>query len=124
MSHGIRFASSLVIATLAPLAAHAGDVTLSDVSLTARATFSSQRVMPELSDFDTKTAPANELLQAAQALVKEGLPFPNVPNSQNSGFASSAATVGGVFGVGVNGLHFENSRHRTATLHRGRGRRP
>ena len=90
------------------LSVHA-DVVLSDVGLTARATFSSQRVTPEKSDFDTKTAPPDQLLQAAQALVIEGLPFPNQPNSQNAGFASSAATVGGVFGVGVNGLHFENS---------------
>ena len=110
MNHPIRFASSVIVAmTLSPLVAEAGDVTLSDVPLTARATFSSQRVTPERSDFDSKAAPADQLLQAAQALVKEGLPFPNQPNSQNSGFASSAATVGGVFGVGVNGFHFENS---------------
>jgi MYXO-CTERM domain-containing protein len=110
MSRPIRFASSLLAAmTLAAPAARAGDVTLSDVSITARATFSSQRVTPEISDFDSKTAPPDQLLQAAQALVREGLPFPNQPNSQNSGFASSAGVVGGVFGVGVNGFHFENS---------------
>jgi len=110
MNHPIRFASSLLIAmSLSPLTAQAGDVTLSDVSLTARATFSSQRVQPEISDFDSKIAPADQLLQAAQALVREGLPFPNQPNSQNSGFASSAGVVGGVFGVGVNGFHFQNS---------------
>jgi hypothetical protein len=110
MNHPIRFASSLLAAmTLSPLAAQAGDVTMSDVSITARATFSSQRVQPEISDFDSKTAPPDQLLQAAQALVKDGLPFPNQPNSQNSGFASSAGVVGGVFGVGVNGFHFENS---------------
>ena len=78
MSHGIRFASSLVIATLAPLAAHAGDVTLSDVSLTARATFSSQRVMPELSDFDTKTAPADELPSSGASAGQGG---PSLPQS-------------------------------------------
>jgi len=101
--------SLLVIAVLAPVSVHADDVMLSDVGLTARATFSSQRVTPEKSDFDTETAPPDQLLHAAQALVVEGLPFPNQPNSQNAGFASSAATVGGVFGVGVNGFHFENS---------------
>ena len=110
MNRPIHLASSLLVATtLVPLTAQAGDVTRSDVSLTARATFSSQRVQPERSDFDSKTAPASELLQAAQALVREGLPFPNQPNSQNAGFASSAGVVGGVFGVGVNGFHFENS---------------
>jgi len=87
----------------------AGEVVLSDVTLNARTTFSSQRVMPERGDFDVKTAPPDQLLQAAQALVIDGLPFPNVPNSQNAGFSSSAGTVGEVFGVGVDGLHVENS---------------
>ena len=105
MNHPLRFTNLLVIAVLAPVSVQA-DVILSDVGLTARATFSSQQVMPEKSDFDTKTAPPDQLLQAAQALVIDGLPFPNQPNSQNAGFASSAATVGGVFGVGVNGFHF------------------
>ena len=98
----------LPISMLVPMSALAGVIELSDVTLTARTTFSSQRV-PEKSDFDVKTAPPDQLLQAAQALVKDGIPFPNVPNSQNSGFASSAATVGGFFGVGVNGLHLLNS---------------
>jgi hypothetical protein len=65
--------------------------------------------VPEKSDFDAKVVPSDQLLQAAQALVIDGLPFPNQPNSQNAGFASSAGVVGGVFGVGVNGLHFQNS---------------
>ncbi len=69
----------------------AGTIELSDVRITARATFSSQRV-PETSDFDIKIAPPDQLLQAAQALVIEGLPFPNQPNSQNAGFASSAGS--------------------------------
>ncbi len=64
---------------------------------------------PEKSDFDVKVAPPDQLLQAAQALVIDGLPFPNQPNSQGAGFASSAGTVGGLYGVGVNGFHFENS---------------
>jgi hypothetical protein len=100
---------SLLAAVLVPVSVHADSIVLSDVGLTARATFSSQRVTPEKSSFDTKTAPPDQLLQAAQALVIDGLPFPNQPNSQNAGFASSAATVGGVFGVGVNGFHFQNS---------------
>ena len=108
MNNPLRVTNFLFIALLAPVSVHA-DVVLSDVELTARATFSSQQVMPEKSDFDTKTAPPDQLLQAAQALVIDGLPFPNQPNSQNAGFASSAATVGGVFGVGVNGFHFLNS---------------
>ena len=109
MTNRISQAALLLTAGFAPVSVSAGTIELSDVRLTARATFSSQRVTPEKSDFDAKTAPPDQLLQAAQALVIEGLPFPNQPNSQNAGFASSAATVGGVFGVGVNGFHFENS---------------
>ena len=109
MTNSISSAALLLIASFAPVSVSAAEIEFSDVRLTARATFSSQRVTPEKSDFDIKTAPPEQLLQAAQALVIEGLPFPNQPNSQNAGFASSAATVGGVFGVGVNGFHFQNS---------------
>jgi hypothetical protein len=108
MTNRISQAALLLMASFAPVSVSAGTIELSDVRISARATFSSQRV-PEISDFDVKVAPADQLLQAAQALVIEGLPFPNVPNSQNAGFASSAGVVGGVFGVGVNGLHFQNS---------------
>jgi hypothetical protein len=109
MNKPLGFTSLLVIAVLTPVAVHANGIVLSDVELTARATFSSQRVMPEKSDFDVETAPTDQLLMAAQALVTDGFPFPNQPNSQNAGFASSTATVGGLFGVGVNGLHLQNS---------------
>jgi hypothetical protein len=108
MTNRIAQAVLLLMASFAPVSVSAGTIELSDVRISARATFSAQRV-PEISDFDVKVAPADQLLQAAQALVIEGLPFPNVPNSQNAGFASSAGVVGGVFGVGVNGLHFQNS---------------
>jgi hypothetical protein len=108
MTNKISLAALLLIASFAPVSVSAAPVDLSDVSLTARATFSSQQV-PEKSDSDVKVAPPHQLLQAAQALVIDGLPFPNQPNSQNAGFASSAATVGGLFGVGVNGFHFPNS---------------
>jgi hypothetical protein len=104
----IGIAVSLLATVTVPVSVHADSIVLSDVGITARATFSSQRV-PEKSDFDSKTAPPDELLQAARALVIDGLPFPNQPNSQNAGFASSAGVVGGVFGVGVNGFHFQNS---------------
>jgi hypothetical protein len=108
MTTRISQAALLLIAGFAPVSVSADSIELSDVRITARATFSSQRV-PEISDFAVKVAPSDQLLQAAQALVIEGLPFPNQPNSQNAGFASSAGVVGGVFGVGVNGLHFQNS---------------
>ena len=108
MTNRISQAALLLIASFAPVFVSADTIELSDVRISARATFSSQRV-PETSDFDVKIAPPDQLLQAAQALVIEGLPFPNQPNSQNAGFASSAGDVGGVFGVGVNGFHFQNS---------------
>jgi hypothetical protein len=108
MTTRISQAALLLIASFAPISVSADSIELSDVRISARATFSSQQV-PEKSDFDVKVVPPDQLLQAAQALVIEGLPFPNQPNSQNAGFASSAAAVGGLFGVGVNGFHFQNS---------------
>ena len=108
MTNRVWQVALLLIASFAPVSVSADTIEFSDVRITARATFSSQRV-PETSDFDVKVAPPAQLLQAARALVIEGLPFPNQPNSQNSGFASSAGVVGGVFGVGVNGFHFQNS---------------
>jgi len=108
MTYGIPPAALLLIASFAPVSVSAAGIELSDVGITARATFSSQQV-PEKSDFVVREAPPDQLLQAAQTLVIEGQPFPNQPNSQGAGFASSAGTVGGVFGVGVNGFHFENS---------------
>ena len=100
MTNGISQAALLLIASFAPVSVWADTIELSDVRISASATFSSQQV-PEKSDFDAKVVPPDQLLQAAQALVIDGLPFPNQPNSQNAGFASSAAAVGGLFGVGV-----------------------
>jgi hypothetical protein len=108
MTNRMSQAALLLIASLAPVSASAAPIEFSDVRVSARATFSSQRV-PEKSDVDITVAPPNELLRAAQALVIDGLPFPNQPNSQNAGFASSSGVVGGLFGVGVNGFHFQNS---------------
>ena len=109
MNNAIRSVILLLIATLAPMSALAGVVEISDVTITADANFSSQRVPVTKNDSDSTTAPPDQTFLTTHALVKEGLPFPNVPNSQNSGFASSAGSVGGLFGVGVNGFHFENS---------------
>jgi len=109
MNNPLRFTKLLLIAALVPVSVYADGVVMSDVGVTASATFSSQRVTPEKRSSDTKTVSPDQVLQSARALEKDGLPFPNVPNSQNSGFASSTATVSGVFGVGVNGLHLENS---------------
>ena len=86
MTNRMLQAALLLIASLGPVSVSAAPIEFSDIRVSARATFSSQRV-PEKSDFDIKVAPPEELLQAAQALVIEGLPFPNQPNSQNAGFA-------------------------------------
>ena len=58
MNNAIRSVSLLLIATLAPVSVLAGVVEFSDVTLTADATFSSERV-PEKHDFDKKTVPAD-----------------------------------------------------------------
>ena len=108
MTNRMSRTALFLISGLTPSSLPTDTIDFSDVRISARATFSSQRV-PERSDVDIQTAPPDQLLQAAQALVIEGLPFPNQPNSQNTGFASSAGVVGGVFGVGVNGFHFQNS---------------
>jgi hypothetical protein len=91
MANSISPAALLLIAGFVPASVSATAVELSDVRISARAAFSSQRV-PETSDFDLKVAPPDQLLRAAQALVIEGLPFPNQRNSQNAGFASSAGS--------------------------------
>ena len=75
MTNRISQAALLLIASFAPVSVSADTIDFSDVRITARATFSSQRV-PEKSDFDVKVAPPDQLLQAAQALVIDGLPFP------------------------------------------------
>ena len=76
MTTHISQAALLLIASFAPVSVSADSIELSDVRITARAIVSSQRV-PEISDFAVKVAPPDQLLQAAQALVIEGLPFPN-----------------------------------------------
>ena len=107
-AHRVRVVSPLLIALLAPVSTQAALIDISDVTITAFTSFSSQRV-PKKTEFAERTAPPDQSFLTVNALIKEGLPFPNVPNSQNSGFASSAASIGGLFGVGVNGFHFENS---------------
>jgi hypothetical protein len=104
----ISFTTLFMLAALTPSEVRADILTQSDVRLAAFAEFSSQRV-PQITDSASNSAPPSQVFTNAQALVKSGLPFPNVPNSQNSGFASSTTTVGGVFGVGVNGFFLQNS---------------
>ena len=104
----VEVVAPFLVALLAPIPVQAAPFDLSDVTLTAFASFSSQQV-PEITASDLKTAPSDQPFLEAQVLIKQNLPFPNVPNSQNSGFASSAATISGSFGVGVNGFSFEQS---------------
>jgi hypothetical protein len=51
MDSPVRFAAVRLVAAPAPFAAQADDALRSEVTLTARATFSSRRV-PEISDLD------------------------------------------------------------------------
>ena len=75
MTNRISQAALLLTSGFAPASVSATPIEFSDVRISARATFSSQRVA-EMSDFHVNVAPPDQLLQAARALVIEGLPFP------------------------------------------------
>jgi hypothetical protein len=84
MTTRISPAAVLLFASFAPVSVSADSIELSDVRISARASFSSQQVL-EKSDLDVKVAPPDQLLQAAQALVIDGLPFPINPIAKTRG---------------------------------------
>ena len=106
MNHPICHAGLLFIATLAPAWVSAALVDFSVVEITAFASFDTQG-QPQRTDFDGKVAPPGPT--KVEALVRAGIPFPNLPNSVGSAFASSAGDANGIFGVGVNGFFLRNS---------------
>ena len=108
MKNSIRCASGLLITASAPLGASAALIDISDVELVA-STIAITQGLPAEIDFDVKTVPQSSLVQAEALSLAVGIPFPNLPNSQNQAFASSAVDTGGIFGVGVNGFFFQNS---------------
>jgi len=75
MTNRMSRTALFLISGLTPSSLPADTIDFSDVRISARATFSSQRV-PERSDVDIQTAPPDQLLQAAQALVMKDCLFP------------------------------------------------
>ena len=105
---GVGRAALMLIAALATWPAAAANVAISDATLTTRASATAQGE-PNRNDFDAKTAPVSSLLEAEALVHANGIPFPNLPNSQGQAFASSAVDAAGHFGVGVNGFFFPNA---------------
>ncbi|MEJ7710951.1 MAG: hypothetical protein WKF84_14075 [Pyrinomonadaceae bacterium] len=98
----------LLIIALAPASASADIIDVSDVEITAFASFRTQ-LQPDKSAFDSKIATPGSLTRAEALILADGIPFPNVPTSQTQAFASSASDANDFFGVGVNGFFFRNS---------------
>lgn len=108
MNHRIRrIAVLLLAAALAPQSASAGLISESEVALTAFTSFDTQGV-PAVTDFDDTIDGLGSVLALTRA-TNQTMPFPNIPTSQTTAFASSAGTTVGVFGVGVNGFFFQNA---------------
>ena len=105
----------LLIVALAPVSASADIIDVSDVEITAFASFRTQR-QPETSAFDAKIAPSGSATRAEVLILAGGIPFPNLPTSQTQAFASSASDAKDFFGVGVNGFFFSNSLPPNALL--------
>jgi hypothetical protein len=106
-----RCAVLLLIAALTPFPASAALI-FSDMFFAAD-TRAATQLLPTVSDSDTEDVP-NEGAGAVNALSRaSGAPFPNLPNSVGSAFASATLlTFGGgsiLSGVGVNGFFLRNS---------------
>ena len=111
MNTHFRNAALLLIAALVPLSVTAQDffgINFSDVTLRAFASVATQRE-PLKTATDTGNAPRADPNDVGVLLRARGIPFPNLPNSVGSAFASSAGNNDGVFGVGVNGFFFTGS---------------
>lgn len=111
MTHQKFLAGLLLIASLAPLPVSAQSflgIDFSDIKLSAFASVSTQ-LEPIQTDSDTNSAPKSSFSSVVALVPARGIPFPNLPNSVGSAFASSAGTNTGLFGVGVNGFFFTNS---------------
>ena len=111
MTKRISFAAVLLFAAFAPIEARAALV-FSDVFHSA-ITQARTQLSPPVDDFDSELIP-NQGAGGVEALSRaNGAPFPNLPNSVGSAFASAAQlTLGGgsvLSGVGVNGFFLLNS---------------
>ncbi len=110
MNNRMSSAFLLLIIALTPVSAAADIIDVSDVEITAFASYRTQ-LLPEKTDFDSKIAPPGSLTKAEALVLAGGLtqPFPNLPTTQTQAFASSASDANDFFGVGVNGFFFRNS---------------
>lgn len=113
MNSRTRPAILALIAALAPGAASAALI-FSDEEYTAFTNATTQ-LPPAVTDFDSKTVPFGSpaSVLALSRSPARGQPFPNIPTSQTTPFASAAQlTLGGgnvLTGVGVNGFFLMNS---------------
>lgn len=111
MNSQIRSAILVLVAALAPGSVSAALI-FSDLFFSA-STEAHTQLPPPVIDSDTEFIP-NQGPGAVEALSRaNGAPFPNLPNSVGSAFASAAQLTfaGGVIltGVGVNGFFLRNS---------------
>jgi hypothetical protein len=114
MKSHIRYAILLLIAALTPFPASAALI-FSDMFFVAE-TRAATQLLPTVSDSDTENVPnegAGAVNALSRALGANAAPFPNLPNSVGSAFASATLlTLGGgsiLSGVGVNGFFLRNS---------------
>lgn len=101
MNNRISCAVLLLTIALAPVSASADGIDVSDVQMTAFASFTTQR-QPEKTDFDAKTSPPGSSIKVEAFVAAGANPFPN--SGQTQAFASSAASADNFYGVGVNGF--------------------
>src|SRR5262245_50254042 len=102
----ILWAALALCVVLVPIEGRAALI-FSDVELTAFTEVTTQ-LLPRTTDFDSTTASPGFGAVRALSVARAGVPFPNLPNSVGSAFAS-AAQFGDLFGVGVNGFFRQNS---------------
>ena len=120
MNERVSLTAVLLLLTLAPIESRADLIDISDIEVTAFASFNTQR-QPERSAFDVKSGPASSLIRA-EVLVLAGVPstpFPNLPTGQTQAFGSSAGDTDGNYAVGASGFFFRNSLPPNATVARG-----
>jgi hypothetical protein len=108
MNNYSRSAVLLLIAVLAPASVSAALIDVSDVEITAFASYKTQ-LQPEKKVTVVKVVPRFDPTEAEALVLADGIPFPNLPNSQGQAFASAAGDGKGNFGVGVDGFFFRNS---------------
>jgi hypothetical protein len=103
--------ATLLFVALAPAAALADVLGLSDVTMTALASFTTQ-TQPDRIAAENDSGVFGSAANVNVLVLAEGvnaIPFPNLPTSQTRAFASSATVANGLFGVGVSGFFFASA---------------